>query len=609
MAIQPRYYPGLPEDPYMEYLRKLGQFQRSSREFPYMSQTNLRIENQYPGGRLPELPDDPLEVMERNRPFPQSKRLGPQFPAAFSESPVPGTTEMMNARGSLNEDADRRADSMIAEAQQRRSRPRSVQAITPPSMGPPPSTGNVSMAARPQTPAVQTQSAPAQGLLDTEDPADSTSWYDDPTRMGLLQAGLGLMSAPRYSTNPNDVTLSSALARGLGGFVQGYGGTKKRLSEAERQKLEDEYKQSQIEFDKLYKTALTNEAIGRTEQMKNLLAKPAKDQKEWEAKVREIYPNPDNKTGQALIAAGPVEGAKKLAKLAGGMTETERTGLLNKIKNDSVLPEDDKAMLLEMVNERDYEGKLSNSSVAITNAINQIKDDLKPPKESKGDALERAEDILITAELGSTDIRVSNAFDRIYSKELGENRTFNANTNREEVTKIYPVIPQEIEDKFPELVARRRQLEQGQSVKPPSLSQQQEENRAAALEAYHNEIVENKYDQPEPGYSLQGLKESISPRLASDEYLLKIRAQDRWVENVLRAASGAAIAQTEYADKRAQYFPEPGEGKAAIEEKSRARDIVLQQAKLNLAKQMEQARKQEALPKVEVQDPDAYLLE
>ena len=259
------------------------------------------------------------------------------------------------------------------------TRPRPVQPITPPSMGPPPSTGNVRLPARTQTSAVQTT-----GLLDTEDaPESDTSWYDDPTRMGLLQAGLGLMSAPRYSTNPNDVTLGSALARGLGGYIQGYGGTKKRLSEAERQKLEDEYKRSQMEFDKLYKTALTNEAIGRTEQMKNLLAKPAKDQEEWEAKVREIYPNPDNKTGQALIAAGPVEGAKKLAKLAGGMTETERTGLVSKIKNDTVLSADDKTMLLEMVSERDYEGKLSNSTAAITQVINQIKDDLKPKTETK----------------------------------------------------------------------------------------------------------------------------------------------------------------------------------------------------------------------------------
>jgi hypothetical protein len=381
MAMLPEYYPGLPEDPYMEYLRKLGQFQRSSTDLPYTSLTNLRIENQYPGVRqMPRLDDDPVEVMNRNRPVAQSSRLGTQFPAAYSESPVPSTTEMMRARDTLNQDADRRADVMIAEAQQRRSRPQPVQPITPSSMGAPPSTGNVSLPARPQTPAVPTQSAPAQGggLLDVD-----TDFFDDPTRMGLLQAGLGLMSAPRYSTNPNDVTLGSALARGLGGFVQGYGGTKKRLSEAERQKLEDEYKRSQIEFDKLYKTALTNEAIGRTEHMKNLLAKPAKDQEEWEAKVREIYPNPDNKTGQALIAAGPVEGAKKLAKLAGGMTETERTGLVSKIKNDTVLSADDKTMLLEMVSERDYEGKLSNSTAAITQVINQIKDDLKPKTETK----------------------------------------------------------------------------------------------------------------------------------------------------------------------------------------------------------------------------------
>jgi hypothetical protein len=101
-------------------------------------------------------------------------------------------------------------------------------------------------------PAVSQTSTPAQGLLDTEEPAEGGSFYDDPMRMGLLQAGLGLMSAPRYSTNPNDVTLSSALAKGLGGFVQGYGTTKKRLSEAERQKLEDEYQRSVRDFNQRY---------------------------------------------------------------------------------------------------------------------------------------------------------------------------------------------------------------------------------------------------------------------------------------------------------------------------------------------------------------------
>jgi len=110
---------------------------------------------------------------------------------------------------------------------------------------------NYNVPAAPKNSAVQTA-----GLLDTEEPAEGGSFYDDPMRMGLLQAGLGLMSAPRYSTNPNDVTLSSALARGLGGFVQGYGGTKQRLSEAERQKLDDDFKRQQMEKDIEYKDAL-----------------------------------------------------------------------------------------------------------------------------------------------------------------------------------------------------------------------------------------------------------------------------------------------------------------------------------------------------------------
>ena len=294
---------------------------------------------------MSSLQSDPVEVIQQSAPATRPVAVRPPSPAVQSRQMA---GQQQQAQGPANPPRDTRSF-------------------------------NYNIPAAPKSSAVKTA-----GLLDTEDaPESGTSWYDDPMRMGLLQAGLGLMSAPRYSTNPNDVTLSSALARGLGGFVQGYGGTKQRLSEAERQKLEDEYKRSQIEFDKLYKTALTNEAIGRTEQMKNLLAKPAKDQEEWEAKVREIYPNPDNKTGQALIAAGPVEGAKKLAKLAGGMTETERTGLVSKIKNDTVLSADDKTMLLEMVSERDYEGKLSNSTAAITQVINQIKDDLKPKTETK----------------------------------------------------------------------------------------------------------------------------------------------------------------------------------------------------------------------------------
>lgn len=151
------------------------------------------------------------------------------------------------------------------------TRPRPVQPITPPTNK---DSFDFGISAVPQP------SAPAQGLLDTEEPAEGGSFYDDPMRMGLLQAGLGLMSAPRYSTNPNDVTLSSALARGLGGFVQGYGGTKKRLSEAERQKLEDEYRKSERDFNKMYKEVMMDDAKSRIDERRGLTSDRVREKAE-----------------------------------------------------------------------------------------------------------------------------------------------------------------------------------------------------------------------------------------------------------------------------------------------------------------------------------------
>jgi len=171
---------------------------------------------------------------------------------------------MPNVPNSLDYFDDDPARMIQNQFQQYRDRepvapPTRPQSVRPPSMEGPPQ--QAQGPAKPATnknsfdfgvPAVSQTSTPAQGLLDTEEPAEGGSFYDDPMRMGLLQAGLGLMSAPRYSTNPNDVTLSSALARGLGGYIQGYGGTKKRLSEAEREKLEDEYQRSVRDFNQRY---------------------------------------------------------------------------------------------------------------------------------------------------------------------------------------------------------------------------------------------------------------------------------------------------------------------------------------------------------------------
>ena len=155
---------------------------------------------------------------------------------------------------------------------------------------------NYNVPAAPKTPAVKTT-----GLLDTEDaPESDTSWYDDPLRMGLLQAGLGLMSAPRYSTNPNDVTLSSALARGLGGFVQGYGGTKKRLSEAERQKLDDEYRKSERDFNKMYKEVMMDDAKSRIDERRGNYSATVREKLEEKNLI-------DTMVNEVLAAEGKID--------------------------------------------------------------------------------------------------------------------------------------------------------------------------------------------------------------------------------------------------------------------------------------------------------------
>jgi len=93
------------------------------------------------------------------------------------------------------------------------------------------------------------------GLLDFD-----TNFFDDPQRMGLIQAGLGLMSQPRYSTDPSKVSLNQALAGGLAGYLQGYGSTKQRLTQAEKDKLDEEFKRSQMRMDQKYKESLIKQA-------------------------------------------------------------------------------------------------------------------------------------------------------------------------------------------------------------------------------------------------------------------------------------------------------------------------------------------------------------
>jgi hypothetical protein len=595
MAMLPEYYPGLPEDPYMEYLRKLGQFQRSSSDLPYTSLTNLRIENQYPGVRqMPALPDDPVEVINRNRSFPQLNRLGPQFPAAYSESPVPGTEEMMRARDALNQDADRRADAMIAKAQQRRSRPRSVQPIVPPQL---PATAKANTAV--QMPAVQAQSAPSQGggLLDVD-----TDFFDDPTRMGLLQAGLGLLSAPRYSTNPNDVTLSSALAKGLGGFIQGYGGTKKRLSEAERQKIEDERDARKEEYDIMYLRALTTDAISRAQQTSATMTEKA-EARRLAGQLKESQVSQILGKQSDLNQTQRVERRKQLMGMSPEMLQSEY---------HQFFPT---AEMQETQNLREklasYTGQPAETYAAyeskdLISAISKFEEPKKPETKPRGSQAERDEDILINATAEqANDPKVQMAFQRLFLEPSDETTQWNPQKQQTERFKTYPTIPDYYVEKFPALAQQQAQLKNQSSVVPakPNLTEQQQRARGNVLAGFEQEIINNNYDEPMDTFSL----DEAMPfrRFQSDEYRMKIDAQDRWIENVLRAASGAAINVAEYAKYRTMYFPTPGEGPKAKERKRQMRAMKVQEAQLRNA---EQARIQGALPQVS-NDPDDILLQ
>jgi len=208
---------------------------------------------------------------------------------------------------------------------------------------------NYNIPAAPKTPAVQTA-----GLLDTEEPAEGGSFYDDPMRMGLLQAGLGLLSAPQYSTNPNDVTLGSALARGLGGFVQGYGGTKKRLSEAEQDRLDQEFKRSQMELDRMYKMALTDESAARAAREEANLTKQYEAEKQAEQRKREqILTIMELQQGNATTLAQLNNlSAEKVNEIYEGVVapsqETrQRQELINQIQTGDNLTPDQKKILVE----------------------------------------------------------------------------------------------------------------------------------------------------------------------------------------------------------------------------------------------------------------------
>lgn len=432
--------------------------------------------------------------------------------------------------------------------------------------------------------------APA-ALLDTAEPSaePDTSWYDDPMRMGLIQAGLGLLSAPQYSTNMNDVAFFPTAARGIGGFLQGYGGTKERLEKEERQKLEDDYKRSQIEFDKLYKTALTNEAIGRTEQMQALLEQPAKDLQKYREKVIALFPDPTNQTRQYLLAAGPEEGQKVLAKYANApaLNETQRADLLNLINNSKILSDDQKKALRGMANERDQDGKLSNNYNAVMGEIRQEEAKNAPAKPAAGPKLDDNNRILLMEGMTEESPEAQIAFNNAYGLPAKTETQFNKDGSQTQKS-IYKKIPDSIRARYPNLSANRDRVETASqaSTKRPSQQVLQAKGVADEMAAIEAEIQKYQADVPLDfmdnlkNVAVELLPDSIESNFQSEKYKRNRALQKEWQILVLRDESGAAIGEDEYKNYDKIYFSQPGDSVELIMAKRRARARAMQERAL-----------------------------
>ena len=457
---------------------------------------------------------------------------------------------------------------------------------------------NYNIPAAPKTSAAQSQSAPAQGggLLDID-----TDFFDDPTRMGLLQAGLGLMSAPRYSTNPNDVTLSSALARGLGGFVQGYGGTKKRLSDEERQRIEDERDARKEEYDIMYLRALTTDAISRANSMNATMTEKA-EARRLAGQLKESQVSQILGKQSDLNQTQRVERRKQLMGMSPEMLQSEY---------HQFFPT---AEMQETQNLREklasYTGQPAETYAAyeskdLISAISKFEEPQKPETKPRGSQAERDEDILINATVEQVnDPKVQMAFQRLFLEPSDETTQWNPQKQQTERFKTYPTIPDYYVEKFPALAQQQAQLKNQSSVvsAKPNLTEKKAKARGDVLAAFEQEILNNDYDEPLGMFNVEGM---LPRRFQSDEFQMQKDSQDRWIENVLRAASGAEIKPEEYESYRNIYFTTPGEGPEAKERKRQMRALKVQEAQLKIA---EQARIQGALPQVS-NDPDDILLQ
>jgi hypothetical protein len=108
---------------------------------------------------------------------------------------------------------------------------------------------------------------------------------------------------------------------------------------------------------------------------------------------------------------------------------------------------------------------------------------------------------------------------------------------------------------------------------------------AKRLEDANNQIgkISKNWDPTSISSSLQGAKLPIPfvdvplvpERFKSEEKKLMEQAQRNFINAVLRRESGSAIAESEFESANKQYFPQPGDTEAVLEQKQRNREVAI----------------------------------
>lgn len=403
----------------------------------------------------------------------------------------------------------------------------------------------------------------------------------NPLQMALYQAGQGIATG---EGDRLDQILRGAAQGGVQGYNQGLQNQMIYQQYQERQALleaEAQRKQEREDVERRYREALTEQAKATAASSREAAARPGNELKKYREEVMKLYPDANNETRKYLLAAGPAEGQKILAGLAKKkpINETDRANLLAMINSADGVSEAQRGALVEMANERDAEGKLSNNYSAIMERLEQ-EQAKNQPKTPAGPKLSDNERILLQSEGRTPEAEI--AFGNEYTVPVKSQTQYNQDGSQT-VIPIYKEIPQFIRKKYPELTSQADQIraQAKESTKRPPQAVLEAQGQVdelrkieATIQAEGADIPLTKFDQ----ISNEILDYVPFGNYAQDEdYRKKLNLQNEWIISILRQESGAAIGQDEYKNYRAIYFPMAGDSEAMRKARAEARKRALEE--------------------------------